>query len=262
MIPQDMHPKARTTILSALTLLATSCLVSADEADARAILATMSDYMTGLQTFAFEYDATLEIVTTEDQKIGLAASGTASIERPGILHATRKGGFADMELAYDGHTLTVIGHETNVYTQIEFDGTIDSMIDNLRETHGVVLPAADLLMADPAKILLQGVTDVKDLGSGVMGGLECDHIALRNDELDLQIWVAQGESPYPCRYVIAARNVPHQPQYTVQISRWTTAVAAKDLSVGIPDGATRVEAAALAELSQELPETFTIGENQ
>ena len=60
------------------------------------------------------------------------------------------------------------------------------MIETLRGDQGVVLPAADLLETDPAAILLEGVTDVKDLGSGVIGGQECDHIALRSDELDIQ----------------------------------------------------------------------------
>ena len=41
------------------------------------------------------------------------------------------------------------------------------------------------------------VTDVKDLGSGVIGGVECDHLAFRAKDTDWQIWIAQGEEPIP-----------------------------------------------------------------
>jgi hypothetical protein len=222
----------------------------------------MSDYMTGLETFSFNYDSTLEVVTTEDQKIGIATSGTVAVARPGNIHATRMGGFASMELAFDGSTFTLIDQNTGTYSRLAIDGTVDSLVDTLREDHGVILPGADLLMANPMDTLLDGVTDVKDLGSGVIGGLECDHIALRNDELDLQIWIAQGETPHPCRYVLSARDVPHQPQYDIQLSDWTTDVNADELSVSLPDGATEGEFAAMTTLIQALPETFIPGATQ
>ena len=245
-----------------LVLMAMASPASADEADARTILAAMSDYMTGLETFGFSYDSTLEIVTTDDQKIGLATSGTVSVARPGRIHATRRGGFSSVELGFDGSTFTLVGQNSNTYAQTAMEGSVDSMIDTLRADYGVVLPGADLLMANPQEVLLEGVTDVKDLGSGVIGGQECDHIALRNDELDLQIWIAQGDMPHPCRYVLSARGVAHQPQYDIQISDWRTDVAADDLTVDIPDGATEVDLDAVTTLMQALPEIFVIGDAQ
>ena len=55
------------------------------------------------------------------------------------------------------------------------------------------------------------VIDVKDLGSGVIGGVECDHLAFRTKEVDWQIWIAQGNRPYPCRYVITSSKVAQAP---------------------------------------------------
>jgi hypothetical protein len=236
-----------------------ACPVAADEADAKAILAAMSVYLTAQQSFAFEFDTVLQVVTTEDQKIDLASSGTAAVVRPANIHATRKGGFADMELAYDGKTVTLIGHAAGVYAQVALEGTIDSMMDSLRNDYGVVLPATDLLMSDPATALMEGVTNVKDLGTGVINGQVCDHIALRSDDLDVQIWIAQGDAPYPCRYTISARTVDLQPQYTLQIDNWTTEVAPDALSVSIPEGAEQVDLDSLTLLSHEMPDNFTMG---
>jgi hypothetical protein len=259
MLNKTCHGMSRATTAGALALVVLAGPAAADEADARAILAAMSDYMSAQQTFSFDFDSTLEVVTTEDQKIALASSGTVAVARPGLIHARRQGGFADMEMAYDGIVFTLIGHNANVYAEVALEGTIDSMIDTLRNDHGVVLPAADLLMANPAEILMDGVTDVKDLGSGVIGGQECDHIALRSDELDLQIWIAQGDAPYPCRYVLSARTVAHQPQYTLQIDDWETDVESDDLTVTIPQDAQGVDLDSITLLSQELPDNFTTG---
>ena len=71
-----------------------------------------------------EYDASLEIVTTQQQKLGLASSGTLTVNRPDKVRATRTGGFADIELDFDGKTVTLIGKNANLYAQVEVPGTI------------------------------------------------------------------------------------------------------------------------------------------
>ena len=81
--------------------------------------------------------------------------------------------------------------------RIEAPGTIDQLVDVLRDKYHRPLPAADLLMSDPYKELMPDVTDAKDLGSGVIHGVECDHLAFRTKEVDWQIWIAQGARPYP-----------------------------------------------------------------
>ena len=69
----------------------------------------MSDYLGAQKTISLEYDTNLDIVTTQQLKIGLASSGTLTLERPDKLHATRAGGFANVEMVSDGKTLTLLG---------------------------------------------------------------------------------------------------------------------------------------------------------
>ena len=133
------------------------------------------------------------------------------------------GGFANIEMVFDGKTLTLLGKNANLYAQIEAPGTIDQLVDVLRDKYHRPVPAADLLMADPYKELMPDVTDAKDLGSGVIRGTECDHLAFRTKEVDWQIWIAQGARPYPCRYVITSKKVTGWPQYTLDIWGWKPA---------------------------------------
>ena len=86
----------------------------ADEAQAKGLLKAMSDYLAAQKTISFDYDTNLELVTKQQQKIGLASSGTVTLKRPDKLHATRTGGFANIEMVFDGKTLTLLGKNANV----------------------------------------------------------------------------------------------------------------------------------------------------
>ena len=74
-----------------------------------------------------------EVVTEKDQKLGLASSGTLTLNRPDKLHATRTGGFANVEMVYDGKTLTMLGKNANAFAKAEEPGTIDQLCPRIAE---------------------------------------------------------------------------------------------------------------------------------
>ena len=110
-----------------------------------------------------------------------------------------------------------LGKNLNVYAQTAMTGSIDELIDVLRLEYGLEAPAADLLSSDPYEVMMSNVTDVKDLGSGVIGGKECDHLAFRTESTDWEIWIAQGDKPYPCRFTITSKMVALAPSYTIDV---------------------------------------------
>lgn len=230
----------------------------ADEADAKRLLKAMSDYLAAQKAISFDFDSNLEIVSTEQQKIALASSGTLTLARPDKLHLTRTGGFESVEMVFDGKTLTLLGKNTNQYAQVEAPGTIDQLVDVLRDKYHRPVPAADLLMSAPYKELMPEVIDVKDLGSGVIHGVECDHLAFRTQEVDWQMWIAQGARPYPCRYVITSKKVTGWPQYTVDIRAWKTGteVASDGFKLEIPASAKKLAPDEVPELS-DIPSLFS-----
>lgn len=256
------------TALSSVALaivigLAPASDARAGEADAKRLLKAMSDYLASQKAISFAYDTNFEVVTNERQRLMLASSGTIELGRPDKVRVTRFGGFANVEMVFDGKTLTLLGKDANLYTQVEIPGTIEHLVDELRYQFGRPLPGADLLLPDVYGALMQDVIDVKDLGSGVIGGVECDHLAFRTKEVDWQIWIAQGENPHPCRYVITASQVDQEPQYSVQISDWKTGVDVKadDYSFKNKTDAAKVELKALADLD-ELPDHLVMGDSK
>lgn len=226
-------------------------VAQADEAFARATFQAMSDYLGSQAAFAFDYDSTLDVVTDDNQKLSLASSGTVSLERPGNLHATRDGGFASVALAYDGQVMTVVNADANVFATVEVAGSVDDLIDTLRKTYGQPLPAADLLGSDVASALLPLFAEEKDLGAGVIGGVTCDHFAFRTAEVDLQVWIAQGDKPYPCRYVITDTQTTGWPEYRIDVRNWRTGEGVADsLAFEVPANATQVDLTAVPDVNE------------
>ena len=229
------------------------------EANAKARLKEMSDYMAAQKAFSFEYDTFLEVVTKEDQKLGLASSGSMAVNRPDKIRASRTGGFADVEFVFDGKTLTMLGKNANTYAQAAAVGTIDQLVDTLRDKYHRPVPGADLLMSNIHDQLMPEVTNAKDLGSGVIDGVECDHLAFRTKDVDWQIWVAQGDRPYPCRYVITSTQVSKAPGYSIDLRDWKTdpAITPASFAFKAPASAKKLEPAELKDFD-ELPAIFKI----
>jgi hypothetical protein len=231
------------------------------EKNAKALLKAMSDYLAAQKVISMSYDSIFEVVTGDHEKLQLATSGTVDLVRPNKIRTTRQTGFSNTEMVYDGTTLSFLGKGQNAYIQTEAPGTIDTLIDQLRDKFHRQLPGADLLLQNVYDALMTDVTDVKDLGSGVIGGVECDHLAFRAQDTDWQIWIAQGDKPYPCRYVITSKGVDQAPQFTMEIREWNAGGAEGDFSFTPPAGATRMEVADLAKLKEtsDLPENYRIG---
>jgi len=229
--------------------------------NAKALLKAMSDYLAAQKTISMSFDSVFEVVTDQHQKLQVATSGTVDMSRPDKIHTTRKSGFSDTEMFFDGKTLSILGKGKNAYVQAEAPGTIDQLIDALRDKFHRQLPGADLLGSNVYDQLMTDVTDVKDLGSGVIEGQECDHIAFRAKDTDWQIWIAQGATPRPCRYVITSKDVDQAPQFTLTVRDWKAGSGQANFAFTPPAGATKLDAKDLETLKEtsDLPENYRIG---
>jgi hypothetical protein len=232
----------------------------ADEAQARELLAAMTEYLAAQPALSFDVDSTIDVVTTDGAKIAIASSGSFAMERPDRIRVRRHGGFATVEMTFDGKLLSVVNTDAKVYGQSEVPGTVDELIDTLREDYGLPLPAADLLASDAGAVLLADVTEVRDLGSGVIRGEECDHLAFRSAEVDWQIWIAQGDVPHPCRFVITSREIEGWPQYTLDFSAWGAGALEPVFAFEAPEGAQKVEVKDIPDLD-EVGGIFEVKEN-
>jgi hypothetical protein len=229
---------------------------SAQNGDADKLLKAMSDYVASQKTISVTYDSDIEVITSNLQKIQFTSSGQVQMSRPDKLRATRTGGYKDVEIVFDGKTLTLNNRDAKDYAQVDVKGSADQLIDVLREEHGVVAPGADLLLPNAFDVMIADVIEGAVIGKGVIDGVECDHLAFRNAETDWQIWIESGAKPIPRKYVITSKGVAEAPQYTLRIKEWKTDVPA-DAFAFKPDASAKK--IALGDLSDidEVPQGTT-----
>lgn len=231
---------SRFAAFAGLALAASAPQVMADETHARELLIGMSDYLAAQTDLSFDVDTSVQIVTTDGQKLTIASSGSVALQRPDKIHVLRQGGFATIEMVFDGKTLSVLNRDANLYGQAPLPGSVDHLVETLRNRFHHALPGADLLGTNVAGVLLADVTAITDLGSGVIRGQECNHFAFRTDQVDWQIWIAQGDVPHPCRFVISSKSVEGWPEYTMEFSGWGNGTLESAFTFDAPEGATKV----------------------
>ena len=211
--------------------------------NAKGLLKAMSDYLAAQKSISMSFDSVFEVVSDQKQKLQIATSGTVDMTRPDKIHTTRKSGFSDTEMMFDGKKVSILGKGENAYVQADVPGTVDNLIDQLRDRFNRPASRRRSARSNVYDELMTDVTDVKDLGSGVIGGKECDHLAFRAKDTDWQIWIAQGANPYPCRYVITSKGVDQAPQFSMTVRDWKAALGrARQLRFTPPAGAKKLDA--------------------
>jgi hypothetical protein len=230
--------------------------------DAIKTLRAMSDYIASQKTLSANFDSDVEVITSDLQKFQFTSSGQVQLSRPDKLHSTRTGGYTDVEVVFDGKVLTINGKDKNVFAQLDSPGSVDQLIGLLRDKYSVAAPGGDLLLSRSFDEMMTDVIDAKDVGRGVVDGVECEHLAFRNVDTDWQIWIELGARPIPHKYVITSKAVTGMPQYTLRIKDWRTDVPADAFAFKAAQGAKKVALEALADTDEVPQGTVTTGEKK
>ncbi len=223
----------------------------AQDDDANKILKAMSDYVTSQKTLSVTFDSDIEVITPVLQKIQFTSSGQVQLSRPNKLRATRTGGYRDVELVFDGKTVTVSNKDSNAFAQLsDSPGSVDQLVDLLRDKYSVAVPGADLLLSNVIETMTEDVISAKHIGRGVIDGIECEHLAFRSMDTDWQIWIEVGARPIPHKYVITSKAVAGAPQYTLRIKEWRTDVPGDAFVFKAPQGSKKVALDALGSIDE------------
>jgi len=216
------------------------------------ILKSMSTYLGGLPAFTVSADVDSEVIDLLGQKLQFSSSAALAVKRPGKLYMSRQGAIADVEIIFNGKTLTLNGKGLNVYKQIESPGTIDGAFDTMQAEIGLDMPGADLLYADPYISLSSGVVSSTYLGTDYVNGVECHNLAFRQEKTDWQLWVQVGDAPLPMKYIITTKWVTGAPQYSVRFRDWNTKpqIEANRFDFSAPEGAKKLETIDVNEMGE------------
>ena len=89
-------------------------------------------------------------------------------------------------------------------------------------------PVSDLVYRNAFPLLMQDVTLALVIDKEVIGGVKCDHLLFSRPGVDFQVWVAEGGTPLPHKYVVTDTGTPELLSITSIMSDWNVAPAAAD----------------------------------
>ena len=228
--------------------------------DAAKFLKAMTDYTAAQKSISATFDSDIEVVTPALEKIQFTSSGKLQLTRPDKLRVSRTGGYADVQLIYDGKTVSIYGNNAKAYAQADLAGTIDQLVDLIQAKSGAAMPGTDLLLSNAYDELMSNVILASHVGQGVIDGVECEHLAFRGVDTDWQIWIESGTRPVPRKYVITSKTVAGAPQYTLRIKDWKTDVqiSADSFTFTPPQGTKQVAAKEFPR-ADEVPDGIVMG---
>jgi hypothetical protein len=218
---------------------------TAGDAEARAAVRQMGDFLAKQKAFTLKAASSLEVVLDNGQKLQFDQAAEVAVARPDKLRAKRVGDVLRQEMFYDGKHIALVSQAggNTYYATAGAPPTLEGALDFAREALDLAAPAGDLLYVNAADILLEDVVSGMVVGAGTIGGVRCKHLAFRGRAVDWQIWIEDGPRPLPRKLVITSKLEPAQPQFVVLTSDWKLApkLAADVFRFSPPKGAIKAD---------------------
>jgi hypothetical protein len=208
----------------------------------------MGQTLAAAKSFSFQSHSMTDEILHNGQKVQLARNQKVIVRRPDKAAVDVIGDIDQLQGRYDGKHFVLYNPKTNTFAQIDTPPTIDKTLDELVARYNMVLPLADLYFPDPYATLIERVRSGQHLGDGYVMDVKCDHLAFRQETVDWQIWIEQGDRPVPRKLVITYKDSPGHPQFTVFLSNWDLSAKPADdaFTFKPPAGAKQVDFAAPA----------------
>lgn len=191
------------------------------EEQAMAVLKQMAEFVAKAKSFSVTIEAGFDAVQESGQKIEFGETRKVVLRRPDRLRvdSTKRDG-SSSGLVFDGKEITVFHTKENVYASAAKPGSVDQAVAFLVNDLDVRLPLAELLNSNLDKTLPQRVRSAAYVEQSFIGGVPCDHVAFRGDDVDAQLWVARDKQAVPRRIVITYKHTDGRPQFWAQFSEW------------------------------------------
>jgi hypothetical protein len=235
-------------LVFALTVILASVTQAADDGprrDAQAIevLKSMSEFLAGLERFTVTGNGS----TDGRLDAGLIVSNPMEVklrvQRPGSLQISRFDGESTKQIYLHEGSLSLYDTANKFYATAEVPDGIEAGMAFALEEYGIDAPLMDLLYQDVFTHLAGTSDPVLYLtDKSRAGGADCHHVAIRSAEVDIQLWVEEGDRPLPRQLILTSKWEGGAPRFVAQIS-WELEpdFASGDFEFTAPEGATQIE---------------------
>ena len=185
-------------------------------------LKDMSKYLKSANTLQINTVGSLDVVTNDGQRIQLDGTTTYKIRKPAGFVIDYESDIKSRKFIYDGKNFTVYSPKLGFYAQAAAPASNREVLDEIYNKFGIALPLEDLFRWDEGEMgtRIQALKSAYNVGPATIDGVETDHYAFREADVDWEVWIQQGDQPLPRKLVIVDRNDPAKPTFSTRLS-WT-----------------------------------------
>lgn len=197
---------------------------TAQTQDPRAVevLNNMAAYTSSLDKFVVSGEAYADARLDAGLIVSNAAELTMKIDRPSSLSLSNFDGLNTKNIYLDNGKLTVFDTEQNFYAHATVPEDIGKGMLYALEELEVEAPLGELFFAEGAlDILLDGTEVLYLTDKSRINGVDCHHLALRGAEVDVQMWVEEGDKPVPRKIQMTMKWDGGSPRYSAVLN-WET----------------------------------------
>jgi len=166
-----------------------------------------------------------------------------SISRPASMNISSFDGEVAKGLYFDDGLLTVYNSGNKLYAQAEIPKEIDAAMEFALEELDIEAPLMDLIYQDASTHLIGSGEEIMYLtDKSRVGGTDCHHLAIRGSEVDVQLWVEEGDRPVARKIMITSKWEGGSPRFVANLMWDTTPKFKPDtFKFTAPEGASKIE---------------------
>jgi len=189
----------------------TQARIDAFTADAVASVKRSADFLAARDKFRAQADVTYEVLQPNGQILEFGGTRDFIMRRPDRLRIEsidRDGGVT--QFFFDGKTILIDMPNDDAYVEMDY----------LVEDLGAPAPLEDFTSENFAAGLEDRIKSGFYVQRVMLDGHICEQLAWRTEEVDVQLWVREGEEPVPCRVVINHIRAKGHPRFTADFHDW------------------------------------------
>ena len=189
-----------------------------------------AEFLAKAQRFSVKTDIEYDVIQDWGQKLEFGATRTITVKRPGrtsvdiVDRDGTKRGFR-----FDGKQIAFFGLNEKVYATADKAGDLDAAFAYFTQDLQMPLPLGELFTNNLPKGLKDRFSEAYYVEeTSTVGGVPCDHLALRNEMTDAQVWITKGSKPLLHRLVITYRHENGQPEFRADFHDWNFSTEAPE----------------------------------
>lgn len=223
MPPKPAHRLAALATLAVLLLHAAPAAAAEPptvEPRATEILNAALKHIAGAPSLTLRAEVVSETVLPSGMKLQYPGTLEVTLRRPDRLLYRLDSEQHRVASWYDGKVFTLLDSDKNVCASTAVPKGLGPLFDDMAARLGFRPPLSALLREDNVGAFTRGIESGFYVGRGVVGGTACHHLAFRQQNVDLQLWVAEEGAPLVKRIVITRKNLAAMPQRAYTVTAW------------------------------------------